>query len=502
MDINEARAAIDEADSEILKLFLRRMELCRAIAEEKGRDKLPVRDKSREQQILSGIAAKSGEMARYSTALFDAIMALSRSYQRELLSGGEKGWAIIGAELCDSFLLRIHDMLGISGYELPELSVTELEPVLRHSGYKGFEIAEPYKRAVIRFCDELDDEAGAIGAVNTIVRKADGRLVGCNTDALCLENAIKCAKIAIKGRKVLVLGSGGAALAAQHAARKNGAESVTAIALEGEPDYAELARLSDSEVIINCTTAGRYPDCGEAPLSLGLFPDCKGVVDMVYNPLRTRLMLEAQRLGIPCTGGLGTLVYQAKRAGELFGGCSIADDMADTVLDRLYKDCQNIVIIGMPGSGKSTVARELAAVSGKRLYCIDRELARETGMSAEAIIKTYGEQRFRAYEREQIAKAGAMHGLVIDCGGGAVTVPENYASMHQNGKVYCLERELDKLETSGRPLSSNMDALIKLVAVRGPMYDAFADKKQENNSGTAKETAQRIWEDYCENTRY
>lgn len=445
MNIDRAREAIDAVDCEMLELFLRRMEQSAAIAQEKGKTEMPIRDLEREKLILDKIAAKSGKMTRFSTELFSTVMALSRAYQRELLAGGEGGAFTLGGEIDSGLLKRMSEILGVSEQEL--------------------------------HCD-----------------------VG--SSAFALEIALKRAKIEIIGKKVLIFGSGGAARAAQRTARKNNAARVSLIAPEGDEYLSELLRLSDSELIINATVVGAYPDCCEAPFSLGLFPCCEGVADFVCSPLRTRLIMDAKRRGIPSVGGLSILLYQALCAQELFSGKPFDGENAEALVNTLFKDRLNIAVIGMPGSGKTSVSRELADISGKRLYCIDQELAKETGMSAETIIKTYGEQRFRAYEREQIARAGALNGLIIDTGGGAVTVPENYASLHQNSMIYCLERDLDKLETNGRPLSSNMEALIRVREIRGPMYAAFADKKQENNSGTIRETAQRIWDDFCKSTQY
>ena len=497
MDINSARAEIDGVDNEILKLFLRRMELCRAIAEEKGRDALPVRDLARETQILNEISSKSGEMAQYSKALFEELMAQSRAYQRSLLEN-ENGYALIGEKLSHSFSPQIHSMLGISDYELLELSEAELEKTIRHSGYMGFNVTIPFKRKAMELCDELSEEAKAIGCVNTIVRKADEKLLGYNTDAYGLEKALKRAKIDVFDKKVLILGSGGASLTAQYMARKNGACDVTVVSRSGAVTYNDLPKLSDREIIFNATPVGMYPSCGETPLSLELFPDCKGVFDLVYNPLRTRLVMDAKRRGIPCAGGLAMLVYQAKGAQELFLNCEIADEKAEDVLAKLYSDMQSIVVIGMPGSGKTAVSKALAALCGKRLISIDAELSRETGFTPEQLIKTYGEAHFRALEHEQIKKAAAMTGVIIDTGGGAVERAENLTFLRQNGRIYCILRDFDTLATEGRPLSADLKTLF---ARREPMYRAFADSSIAN-SGSLEQTAQRIWEDFRENTCY
>lgn len=500
MELDRARELIDELDGEILKLFLHRMELCRAIAEDKGRSARPIRDIERENEILEIAAKKSGELAPYSKELFKTMMAQSRAYQRELLERGES-FALLGASLERCFSRRVRKMLGAGEVQLLEVNEPELEHTLQYSGIKGFGIETPYKRLATEFCHELSDTARDTGCVDTVLRQPDGMLCGHNTGAKALELALKRAGIELSGRRVLVLGSGGASLTAQFVARKSGALRIDVVSRTGAADYDDLLYLSDSEVIINATPVGMYPDCSGMPLSLELFPECVGVFDFAYKPLCTRLVAEARRRGIKSSGGLAMLVYQAKREQELFSGSSISGEQTERVIAALNMEMRNIVIIGMPGSGKSSIARELAVLSGKELYSVDDNIARNTGMSAGEIIRTYGEPYFRRLEHEQIVLAGARNGAVIDTGGGSVTVADNLPPMRQNGSIYRIERDLDLLVLDDRPLSGSRQNLEALGERRDPMYRAFADASIQN-SGTIAQAAQRIWEDFCEHNAY
>ena len=415
------------------------------------------------------------------------------------MSAEKFDYGLLGERLGHSFSQVIHAKLGLTDYRLIETPKEGLEEILRGGTWKGLNVTIPYKRAVMDFCDEISAEAAQIGSVNTIVRKPDGRLCGFNTDIDGFIYTVKCAGIDFNDRKILICGSGGTSLTAQAAAKRFSTESVTVASRGGEVSYGELHAYSDSDIIVNTTPVGMFPNNLEAPISLSDFPSCKGVIDVIYNPRRTALLMEAERLGIPFADGLNMLVYQAKRAEELFLGKTIPDSEAERVVREMRAEFGNIVIIGMPGSGKSTVAERLAQKTGRRLIELDDEIIKAAGKSIPEIFSEQGEAAFREFERAETNKAGKLTGVVISTGGGVVKDARNYAPLHQNGRIFWLRRDIKALETEGRPLSKDGDNLKKLEAEREPLYRGFADTEIWNDS-TPEEAAQRIWEDYCENT--
>ncbi|NLH01295.1 MAG: shikimate kinase [Clostridiales bacterium] len=414
------------------------------------------------------------------------------------MSSEKLKYGLLGEKLGHSFSPVIHYKLGISDYRLIETDGENLKNVLCDRCYGGFNITIPYKREAMKLCDEIDDEAKEIGCVNTIVREKDGRLFGYNTDINGFIYMARRADINFNGRKTLILGSGGTSLTVQKAARRLGASRITVISRSGEVTYERLRDYADSEIIVNTTPVGMYPDNLESLVRVGDFPNCTGVVDVIYNPRRTVILMDAERLGIPCTDGLPMLVYQAKRAQELFLRKSIPDSEAERVIRELRAESGNIVLIGMPGSGKSTVARLIADRTGKKLVDIDTEIEKTAGKTIPAIFEGDGENVFREFEREETAKAGKLTGMVIAAGGGVVKDMRNYASLRQNGRIYCICREIDKLDIKGRPLSKSKETLYSLQREREPLYRLFADVFVDNNA-EPEVAAERILEDYYEN---
>ena len=404
-------------------------------------------------------------------------------------------YGLLGRKLGHSWSVPIHEALGCSGYRLIELEPEELEDFLARPDIGGLNVTIPYKIDAMHCCDVLDDAARAIGCVNTIVRRADGKLYGYNTDADGLRHMAQRAGISFDGCKVLVLGSGGASHTAQAVSRTLGAREVRVISRSGEDNYANLNRHADADIIINTTPVGMYPNAGISPVDLSLFPDCRGVLDVVYNPRRTALLQQAEALGIPHAGGLAMLVAQAKAAEEHFFGKQIPDSENERILANLCREMENIVLIGMPGCGKSTVGEALARLSGREAIDLDAIIVERIGCSIAEFFAREGEAAFRALEREAAAHAGMASGKIIITGGGTVKDARNYAPLHQNGRIYHLVRDLDLLPTDGRPLSQTND-LHTLWAERAPLYARFRDVSIEN-TGTAEQTAEAIWRDFC-----
>ena len=407
----------------------------------------------------------------------------------------ERIYGLLGRKLGHSYSVPIHRALGNEAYALYELEPDALSAFLRRPDIGGLNVTIPYKRDVMAYCDELDETARQIGSVNTIVRRADGTLKGYNTDAYGLAYLAERAQISFTGRKVVVFGSGGASLTAQAVAKNGGARAVVVVSRSGEDHYSNLERHADAEVLINTTPLGMVPNTGEMPADPAQFPVCKGVLDLVYNPRRTALLLRAEELGIPCADGLGMLVAQAKAAEELFFDRAIDDGENERILRLLRESMQNIVLIGMPGSGKTTVGAALGKLTGRRVIDLDEQIVCVAGKSIPEIFADSGEAAFRKLEREQALVWGRESGLILVCGGGIVKDERNYPALRQNGRIYQIARETTQLAREGRPLSAHAD-LDVMQRERGPLYCRFRDAEIANDA-SPENAAQRIWNDYC-----
>lgn len=411
---------------------------------------------------------------------------------------GEKIYGLLGRKLGHSWSPPIHKALGCENYRLIELEPEELPAFLSRPDIGGLNVTIPYKRDVMPLCDVIDEAARSIGSVNTLVRRADGKLYAWNTDATGFCWMAQRAGISLSGKKVVILGSGGASLTAQAMSRRLGAREVVVISRSGQNNYENLFRHADAEILINTTPVGMYPGNGASPVDLTGFPACQGVLDLIYNPRRTALLIQAEELGIPCSDGLPMLVAQAKAAEEHFFETQIADSENERILAQLYQQMTNIVLIGMPGSGKTTVGQALAALTGREAIDLDQCVVEKDGRPIPEIFANDGECAFRALEREVAAEAGKLSGKIILTGGGIIKDFRNYAPLHQNGRIYHLLRDLELLPTDGRPLSQST-ALSVLWQERAPLYARFQDAAIEN-SAAPEETAQMIWRDFYENS--
>ena len=403
-----------------------------------------------------------------------------------------KRCGLLGERLGHSYSPAIHAMLGDYEYRLYECPRDKLGDFLKARDFDGLNVTIPYKKAVLPYCAELSPMAAAIGSVNTLLRRPDGSLYGDNTDAFGFESLLRHAGLGPAGRKCLVLGSGGASATVQAVLRQLGAGSVTVISRGGEDNYGNLSRHRDAELLVNTTPVGMYPGNGLAPVDLTAFPGCRGVVDLIYNPARTALLLQAGRLGIPCAGGLWMLAAQAGRAAELFTGSAVPEDVIPRVTAALRRETENVILIGMPGSGKTTVAMALAEKLRRPVLDSDAAVAEAAGISIPAIFEREGEAGFRRRETAALAELGKRGGIILATGGGSVTRPENYDLLHQNGTILWLQRDIAKLPTDGRPISQSRD-LSELLRERTPAYTRFADHIIDNN-GTVEETLCRILE--------
>ena len=387
---------------------------------------------------------------------------------------------LLGRKLGHSYSPQIHAMLGSYSYALFEKEPEEIEAFLKCGDWAGINVTVPYKKSVIPYLDELTPTAEKLGAVNVIVRR-NGRLIGHNTDFFGFQTMLNASKLDISGKKALVLGSGGASNTVCAVLNDAGAE-VVIISRSGENNYTNLHLHKDAALIVNTTPVGMYPNTGIAPVDLEQFPNLQGVLDVVYNPARTKLLLDAEKnTNLVCANGLLMLVAQAKEAAEWFTDASISDDVIEPILHTLENQMQNIILIGMPGCGKTTIGKLLAESTGKKFVDSDERIVALAGKSIPEIFADDGEAVFRDWETTALAQLSKQSGLVIATGGGCVTRECNYGLLHQNGRIFWLQRDLNLLPVDGRPLSQ-ANKLEVLYKIRKPMYEAFADHTVSNRN--------------------
>lgn len=405
-------------------------------------------------------------------------------------------YGLLGIALNDSCSVPVHQAMG-TDYERIELPPSKLNEFLARDDVGGLNVAMPYQRDVLPFLDEISPAAKSIGSVNTIVNR-DGKLYGYNTGLGGFIYMAWRANINIMDKKVLILGSGGTSYLANAACHRLDAGEIIVISRTGENNDKSIAKHLDAEIIINTTPVGMYPNNLEKPINLRDFPNCQGVIDVICNPIRTALIQQAEELGIPCTGGLPMLVEQARRAEEIFFNHQIPSSENERILALLHRTLENIVLIGMPGSGKTSIGNALSQLTGRPCLDMDELIIRDAGMSIPDIFAQYGEQGFREIESKIIRQVGKESGKILVMGGGAVLCEQNYAPLHQNGRIHQIDRDIDLLATAGRPLSKNREAVAMMMLDRAPLYRRFRDVKITNDT-TIEDAAARLWKDFTDN---
>ena len=400
-------------------------------------------------------------------------------------------YGLLGRKLSHSLSPQIHAHFGSYNYELFCREPEELNEFFANDTLKAYNVTIPYKVEAYNRCDELSETAKKIGSVNTVIRRSDGTLYGDNTDYFGFELMSESCGADYNGKKVLVLGSGGASLTVCAVAKDLGAEEIIVISRSGENNYDNIHKHYDADIIVNTTPVGMYPNNGERLVDLTKFRNLQNVLDLIYNPCRTRLLLDAEELGIPCANGLTMLVAQGLRAAEQFPGAKLLNKDTDSVCRLMLKEQKNIVLIGMPGCGKSTVGKILAKKLRRELLDTDEEIIKADGRTIPEIFENDGEKLFRELETSAVKNVGKQLSKVIATGGGAVMKKENRDALKQNGTVIYLKKDLSLLSLDGRPLSKNEDAVRKLYEERKDTYEAFADFTVEV-SADAEITAERV----------
>lgn len=405
----------------------------------------------------------------------------------------KKKCGLLGRKLPHSYSPKIHRELGDYEYNLYEVEPEELESFIKTADYDALNVTVPYKTAVIPYLDTLTDTAKKIGSVNTVIRRSDGTLLGDNTDYYGFSYMLRHGGINVKGKKALVLGSGGSSRTVCTALSDMGASSVTVISRSGKDNYDNIEKHSDANVIVNTTPVGMYPNVNESPISLDIFKKLEAVADIVYNPAVTELLYLANKRGVRTVGGISMLVAQAKAASELFTQGHIDESEIERITSLIRFECENIVLIGMPGCGKTTVGKEIARILGREFVDIDAEIVKRRGKDIPTIFKEEGEDTFRRYEHEAICDILSRSCLVISCGGGAPTKENNKKHIRQNSRVVFLKRKISELSRGGRPLSENAD-LEKMYRERFVHYNSVKDIDAELLK-TPRQTAEAIIEE-------
>ena len=389
-------------------------------------------------------------------------------------------YGCIGEHLTHSFSKEIHSHIASYDYEICELRPDEVDGFMTKRDFLAINVTIPYKETVIPYLSYVDESARLIGAVNTIVNK-DGKLFGYNTDFYGMDSLLKRTEIELEGKKVLILGSGGTAKTAFAVATASNAREIVKVSRKSSKDtvlYTDVYKLhTDAEIIINTTPVGMFPNNYNKPIDISKFPNLLGVLDAIYNPNSTELILDAKARGIKASGGLYMLVMQGIKASEYFLDTKYDIALADEVYSKIEAEKKNVVLIGMPASGKSTVGKLIAERLSRVFTDTDDMIVTEAKSSISEIFDTYGEAVFRDIESEAVKKASIQSSLVIATGGGAVLRKENLDALKQNGKIYFLDRPLDMLiPTDDRPTASTREAIEKRYSERYSIYCESADK--------------------------
>ncbi len=498
-DLKEYRKEIDGIDREIAELLEKRFDLVREIGRVKEKEGLPVADAARESEKINAIECFcKSNTAPYVAEVLKEIMSQSRRIQES----DRKEYGLLGRKLGHSYSPQVHKLIGGYEFGLFEREPEELDAFFDEGDFRGITVTMPYKKEVIRYCDELSDTAAKCGSVNTVIKRHDGTIFGDNTDYYGFRSTVESSGIDVRGSKTVILGSGGVSGTVVRVMEDLGADPIVVISRKGENNYENLVQHSDAEIIVNATPVGMYPNAGESLIDIKNFLKCRAVFDLVYNPLRTKLMLDARDAGIPAFSGMHMLVAQAAKASGLFLGEDF-DFAAKTQMaeESIRADVQNIVLIGMPGCGKTTIGRMLSERMGKPFADCDQMIEELYGRSPEDIIRERGIDDFRDIETSVIMQVmrrspqsdGRTPGIIFSTGGGCVERNENKVPLLENSAVVYIRRPVAELDASGRPLTQKTGAQA-LFERRNHLYEEWSDFAVDSSEHSADEILQIIIE--------
>ncbi len=407
---------------------------------------------------------------------------------------------LLGETLKHSYSKIIHNKIADYKYNLKNLSHKQFDEFMKAKQFSGLNVTIPYKRDVLKYCDVFSKTVAEIGSANTIVKNLDGSLYADNTDYRGFLYLAKKMGVKFKNKNILVLGSGGTSLTVRTATKNTGAKNIYVVSRSGKINYNNVYDLKDIEVIVNTTPVGMYPNNYSCPIDITKFGNIEAVIDVVYNPLKTELVQNAENIGVKSGGGLSMLVAQAVYSAELFTGRFIHKSIIDKIENDIRKNLTNIVFIGMPGCGKTTLSKIVSRELKRKYADIDRLIVNSENRSIQDIFNTDGEIFFRNLETETIKKVSKKTGIVIATGGGAVKNPENINVLKSNGLIFYVDRDVSELSTKGRPLSASAEEVQKLYEERRQLYNSYMDYyiKNDSKSDSIEKVAEKTVEAYNE----
>ena len=468
-DIKDIRENINKVDDKIIKLLEERFDLSKKVRAYKISHNKKVYDPIREKEILKKIQEKNPEYGKYFVKIYQEIMDQSKNLQRN-----DENYGLLGKKLGHSYSKIIHEKIGYYDYQYFEKNQEDLDDFFEKKDFKGINVTIPYKEKVIKYLDFVSDKAKKIGAVNTIVG-GDGKLYGYNSDYYGFLYNLKKNKIDVKDKKCLILGKGASSKTVEAVLKDLGAKEVVFLSRRFKPYFKDEKNYRDFEIIVNTTPVGMYPNNGEFLdyIKLDNFKKLEGLVDLIYNPNMTRILIEAKLKNIKYACGIDMLIAQAVKASELFLDKNFDQDLITKIRNSLMKNQLNIALIGMPGSGKTSLGRILAENMKRNFIDLDLEFEKKYG-NIEEFFKNYGEDKFRYKESQILKEFSKKTGQIISCGGGIVEKEENYYRLKENSIIVNAKRDLENLEIEGRPLSKKYD-LEFLYNKRKDLYDKFKD---------------------------